>query len=323
MTDYIEKFLTYLAHERNFSANTITSYRSDLEQFQAFLAGLETCVDRENTVPAIDVRRIDRVLVQAFIGHLYSQKQKKTTIARKIATLKSFFNYLKKHGDIAVSPVRRLPAPKIPQRLPPVPQANEVKRLLDEAGTQADVFTFRDVAILETLYATGVRVEELARFTLNDLDFNERRFKVCGKGKKERFVIIGEPAAAALERYLSRRPELVQAREQYQPARSEQPFPKNKKPAIERLFLNYQGTPLTSRSVRRIVKKYVAREQLDPHLSPHSFRHAFASHLLNAGADLRVIQELLGHESLSTTQRYTHLSIDNLLEVYTRTHPRG
>lgn len=306
MTEHIAEFITYLTNERNFSAHTVKNYHSDLDQFHEFLVELETCRNPQTPNPIIKVDQIDRVLVQAFLGRLYNQKKKKSSIARKIAALKSFFNYLHRKGYITVNPVRSLTAPKIEQRLPNVPTETGMSHLL-EGIAGIDVMTLRDVAILETLYATGVRVEELAQLTLADINLSERCLKIRGKGKKERMGILGEPAVAALQRYLDRRAELVSDGQTEQTA----------------VFLNYQGTRLSSRSVRRIVKKYVGRELLDGHLSPHSFRHAFASHLLNSGADLRVIQELLGHESLSTTQRYTHVSIDNLLEMYTRTHPRA
>jgi integrase/recombinase XerC len=306
MDRYIKKFMTYLEHERNFSEHTIRNYESDLKQFQKFLYKIEACPDTQAKERKIDIQRIDRITVQTFLGYLYSQKKKKSSIARKIAVLKSFFKFLQKKGYVPVNPVRSITSPKIPRRLPSFFQVGEVEQLFrGVSGT--DVLALRDLAIMETLYATGIRVEELVQLRLADLNLKERWIKIRGKGNKERIVILGIPAAEALERYLSKRPELLQ---QYCVDQ-------------EAVFLNYRGTPLTSRSVRRLVKKYAVNEQLDRNLSPHSFRHAFASHLLNAGADLRVIQELLGHESLSTTQRYTHVSIDNLLDVYNQTHPKA
>lgn len=306
MDRYIKKFMTYLEHERNFSEHTIRNYESDLKQFQEFLYKIEACLDTQAKERKIDIQRIDRITVQTFLGYLYSQKKKKSSIARKIAVLKSFFKFLQKKGSIPVSPVRSITSPKIPRRLPSFFQVGEVEQLF-QGVTGTDVLASRDLAIMETLYATGIRVEELVQLRLADLNLKERWIKIRGKGNKERIVILGIPAAEALERYLSKRPEFLQEHRVDQ----------------EAVFLNYRGTPLTSRSVRRLVKKYAVNEQLDRNLSPHSFRHAFASHLLNAGADLRVIQELLGHESLSTTQRYTHVSIDNLLDVYNQTHPKA
>jgi integrase/recombinase XerC len=306
MDRYIKKFITYLEHERNFSGHTIRNYESDLRQFQKYLYTIEACLDTQKKERKIDIQCIDRITIQAFLGYLYSQKKKKSSVARKVAVLKSFFKFLQKKGDISINPVRSLTLPKIPRQLPPVFQVGEVQQLF-QGVTGTDVLALRDLAILETLYATGIRVEELAQLRVSDLNLKERSIKIRGKGNKERIVILGIPAVEALERYLSKRSELLQQHHGEQ----------------ETVFLNYRGTPLTSRSVRRLVKKYVVNEQLDRNLSPHSFRHAFASHLLNAGADLRVIQELLGHESLSTTQRYTHVSIDNLLGVYIQTHPKA
>jgi integrase/recombinase XerC len=328
MDYYIEKFMTYLTYERNFSDHTIRNYRSDLRQFQEFLYKIGACLDTPAENSQIDIQRIDRVIIQAFLGHVYSQKKKKSSIARKIAVLKSFFNFLWKKKYISVNPVRSITSPKIPQRLPPFFQEEEIEQLL-QGITGIDVFTLRDLAILEMLYATGIRVEELAQLRLSDINQKKRQIKIRGKGKKERMVIFGVPAAEALERYLSRRYELLQRNHQIKASkppvqrRKRRTLPLHSASDRERVFLNYRGTPLTSRSIRRLVKKYIVKGQLDRNLSPHSFRHAFASHLLNAGADLRVIQELLGHESLSTTQRYTHVSIDNLMGVYNQTHPKA
>lgn len=332
MEKYIAEFAAYLEHERNFSAHTIKNYHSDLKRFQAFLLKMEACLDSGAAAPDIDVRRIDRGAVQTFLGHLYREKKQKRTIARKLAALKSFFKFLRKRQYIAVNPAQNIAAPKMPQHLPSFFRTAEIEQLL-QGVKGAGVFALRDLAILETLYATGMRVEELAQLRLADLRLRESQIKVRGKGKRERLVILGVPAVEALEEYLAQRAEprtvMVSGVEpRTDPSTSSgrtvigEGVEQTPAPTSEAVFLNYRGTRLTSRSVRRVVKKYVASEQLDPKLSPHSFRHAFASHLLNAGADLRVIQELLGHESLSTTQRYTHVSIDNLLEVYARSHPR-
>jgi integrase/recombinase XerC len=315
-SDCVDRFENYLRHERNFSAHTVRNYLSDLAQFENFVCQTERCLDPHADSAHIAIDRIDRVVIQAFLGSLYSQKKKKSSIARKVATLKSFFKYLHKKQIITLDPIRSITAPKIPEHLPPVPHKEDVVRLLQNIQG-VDILAIRDLAILETLYATGMRVEELAHLSVSDLDLRQRHIKIRGKGKKERMVILGEPAARALRRYLDQRQELLSQSELTSAHAS---TPGQSPPTA--LFLNYKGTSLSDRSIRRIVKKYVVKEQLDHQLSPHSFRHAFASHLLNAGADLRIIQELLGHESLSTTQRYTHVSIDSLLEVYTRTHPK-
>ncbi len=318
MDDYINKFVTYLRYERNFSEHTVRNYQSDLHQFRDFLQRIEQCLDPQAQEPEVDIQAIDRIAVQSFLGYLYSQKKEKSSIARKLAALKSFFNFLWKKSYIAMNPVRSLPLPKIPQRLPPLFQEDDVKQLLNGISG-IDILTIRDIAILELLYATGMRVEELAQLRLQELHTGERRIKIRGKGNKERIVVFGEPAANALHRYLERRQELTWRRDTQQKAAGDEIAPS----MPDAVFLNWRGKRLSSRSVRNIVKKYVTENSLDRHLSPQSFRHSFASHLLEAGADLRVIQELLGHESLSTTQRYTHVSVDALLDIYHQTHPNA
>ena len=316
MQEYIEQFMTYLAHERNYSALTLTTYRTDLRQFQEFLTQVQTIAGDRKDGESLDIQKIDRYAVQAFLGYLYSQKKKKTSIARKLAALKSFFNFLWKKAYIPANPIKSLPSPKLPQPLPVMFEEEEIDQLL-ACVAGIDPLTLRDLAILELLYATGMRVEEIAQLRLEHLHVKDRWIKIRGKGNKERLVVFGVPAANALTRYLAKRPELLQNQPILDAADSEA------RPEQPRVFLNYRGEPLSSRSVRRIVKKYVLKADLDRTLSPKSFRHAFASHLLQAGADLRVIQELLGHSSLSTTQRYTHVNIDSLLDVYQHSHPRA
>ncbi|GAK58538.1 tyrosine recombinase xerC [Candidatus Vecturithrix granuli] len=316
MQEYIEQFMTYLAHERNYSDLTLKTYRTDLRQFQEFLAQIQKISGGCEDEKPLDIQKIDRYAVQAFLGHLYSQKKKKTSIARKLAALKSFFNFLWKKAYIPANPIKSLPSPKLPQPLPAMFEEEEIDQLL-ECVAGIDPLTLRDLAILELLYATGIRVEEIAQLRLEHLHVKDRWIKIRGKGNKERLVVFGIPAAKALTRYLAKRPELLQNQSAAEVVDSET------RPEQQRVFLNYRGEPLSSRSVRRIVKKYVIKADLDRTLSPKSFRHAFASHLLQAGADLRVIQELLGHSSLSTTQRYTHVNIDSLLDVYHHSHPKA
>ena len=319
MDKFIDLFVNYLRDERTFSAHTIKNYRSDLTQFHNFLQNLRLCggdrtVQREQSPSSIDIQQIDRMTIQSFLGHLYSQKLEKASIARKLSSLKSFFRFLWKQSYIPGNPAQNIPLPKLPHHLPPVFQEEEMQGLLDGiAGI--DILSLRDLAMLELLYATGIRIEELAGLQLAQIQFDERRIKIRGKGNKERIVVFGQPAAEALERYLARREELVQQRQ-----RKEQ---KTETGTTDRLFLNWRGGALSSRSMRRIIKKYVTQAGLDRNLSPQSFRHSFASHLLQAGADLRVIQELLGHASLSTTQRYTHIDADSLLDVYHQAHPKA
>lgn len=324
MDDAVQAFIDYLRDERNFSDHTIKNYRSDLIQFREFLQDLRLCCvgrtsqfDQSNEgteTPSIDIQRISRVEIQSFLGQLYSQKLEKTSIARKLSTLKSFFRFLWKKSFIQANPAQSIPLPKLPQHLPPVFQEEEMQGLLDGI-TGIDILSLRDLAMLELLYATGIRIEELAGLRLSQIRPDDRRIKIRGKGNKERIVVFGIPAAEALERYLTRRGELAQ--------QQKHTGQKTETATDERLFLNWRGGALSSRSMRRIIKKYVAQADLDRNLSPQSFRHSFASHLLQAGADLRVIQELLGHASLSTTQRYTHVDADSLLDVYHQAHPRA
>ncbi|MCP4396275.1 MAG: tyrosine recombinase [bacterium] len=314
MDDFIDLFIDYLRDERNLSAHTVKNYHSDLTQFRDFLQGLRLCCHEEKETPSIDIQRIDRMAIQSFLGHLYSQKLEKSSIARKLSTLKSFFRFLWKKSYIPANPAQSIPLPKLPQRLPPMFQAEEMQGLLD--GMRGiDILSLRDLAMLELLYATGMRIEELAGLQISQIRSDERWIKIRGKGNKERIVLFGKPAADALEHYLTRRNELAQ--------QQKQTSNKTDTAADDRLFLNWRGGALSSRSMRRIIKKYVAQADLDRNLSPQSFRHAFASHLLQAGADLRVIQELLGHASLSTTQRYTHVDADSLLDVYHQAHPKA
>ncbi len=315
MDAYIEEFLFHLTHERNFSELTVKNYQTDLRLFRDFLTRVKGYTEESPEPPEIDIQDIDRTAVQGFLGQLYGLKRKKTTVNRKLAAIKSFCNFLWKKGYIQANPARHIASPRIPQRLPSMFQQDEVTRLL-EGISGIDVRTLRDIAILELLYATGMRVEELTSLQTQALNLKERWIKITGKGSKERLVVFGEPAAQALTRYLDRRAELLEKAANQQSSQTS---------GQERdaLFLNHRGSRLSSRGVRKIVKKYVKKSDLDQSLSPRSFRHSFASHLLQAGADLRVIQELLGHESLSTTQRYTHVSLDNLLDVYHNCHPKA
>ena len=322
MQEHIDAFIAYLANERNFSEHTVKNYYADLELFREFLTNLHKYLDETDGEPQIDVRSIDSADIQAFLGQLYGKKLAKTTVARKLSALKSFFQFLWKRSRITRNPARSIPLPRLPHRLPPLFQEDEAERLLDGVAA-IDALSIRDAAILELLYATGMRVEEAAQLRLPQINLTERRITARGKGKKERIVIFGLPAADALRRYLDRRPELLNAAPNNTPEQMEKMPKKAARRDEDAVFLNARGTRLTSRSIRRIVKAYVAEADLDRRLSPKAFRHSFASHLLQAGADLRVIQELLGHERLSTTQRYTHVNIDNLLEVYRHAHPRA
>jgi integrase/recombinase XerC len=303
---WIEKFLEHLRTQRNVSPHTLRSYESDLRQFYLHL----TTAPDGNERPAPEIADIDNLTIREFLGALYEKHNKKSSAARKLATLRSFLKYLTAHDVIRTSPARIVASPKQEQRLPDYMTFDVMEELMEtpDVNTRAGV---RDLAILELLYGSGLRVSELVGLELESISMNERTSRVLGKGQKERIVPFGQKAAAALEKYFLDRPALAAKK---QTARPEE---KNA------LFLNLRGGRLTARSVGNIVDRYVAllAKKLKAH--PHTLRHTFATHLLDSGADLRAIQELLGHESLSTTQRYTHVSVDQLLRVYQTCHPRA
>ncbi len=295
------RYLEYLRVERNCSEHTLRNYASDLQQFGAFLRGLP---DGE---PALD--SLTHLDIRAFLGELYAAQRKSVSIARKLAVLRSFFRFLARENLVGDNPARLVTSPKLPKMLPVVPTAEEVNVFLNAMPQDEQLHPARDRAILEMLYGCGIRAGELVGLNLGDVDRRSGFVRVRGKGKKERLVPLGSKADAALGRYLSLRAALLPAAA----AAAEQPA----------LFLNRRGGRLTTRSVGRIVKHYALLLHADTGLHPHSFRHAFATHLLNDGADLRAIQELLGHATLSTTQKYTHTSIRHLMEVYDKAHPKA
>lgn len=290
----LSEFLDYLRHERNASAHTIAGYRRDLGQFSDYLG--------EREVP---LRRVDNVLVRGFMAELHLRKLKKSSSARKLAAIRSFFRFAVKKKWLSENPAQLVATPKQEMHVPSFLSEQEMAGFLEipDSGRPLDL---RDRAILELLYASGIRVSELVGINLEDMSPGERLIRVRGKGKKERIVPFGRAAAERLTAYLEARPILVQDRM-----------------GETALFLNYQGRRITPRSVERIVDKYIRLTAVKRKISPHSLRHSFASHLLGRGADLRVIQELLGHESLATTQKYTHLNLGRLMEVYRKSHPRS
>jgi integrase/recombinase XerC len=314
----VKKFLLYLRSVRNSSPHTLRSYGNDLEQFLAFLTPPGT------PMPAL--QEVTHVMIREFIAHLHDLKLEKSTIARKLAAIRSFFKYAVREGLVARSPARMVATPKLPKRIPAVLSAEDLNAFLDgiaadprpasgrrrKPARQSDesrLMVRRDRAILEMLYASGLRVSELTGLNLLDMDRKELMLRVRGKGSKERIVPYGGKAEKALEAYESVRDEILRKAG----GRGDR----------QAVFLNHFGTRLTQRSVARIVKKYARLANVNWDLHPHSLRHAFATHLLADGADLRAIQELLGHSSLSTTQRYTHATIRQLLEVFDKAHPRA
>jgi integrase/recombinase XerC len=312
MKSAVDQYLNYLRAVRNASPNTLRSYQIDLTQFVSFLnpPGCETPAPRDVT----------HHMIREFLAYLHDQGLEKSSIARKVAAIRSFFKYAVREGLVIQNPGRLVATPKLPKRIPSVPSAEDLNTFLDSiastpAGSkrsrsvQDRLLIKRDRAILELLYASGLRVSELTGLNLMDMDRKERMLRVRGKGNKERIIPYGSKAEEALTAYLPIREELLRKA--------------GSRADREAIFLNLRGLRLNSRSICRIVKKYIRLVNLNLDLHPHSLRHAFATHLLADGADLRAIQELLGHSSLSTTQRYTHASIRHLLEVYDKSHPHA
>ena len=299
MTDEIGDFLNYLTYERNVSPNTISAYRDDLESFVTFL-----CDDYLTTSRALlDLRTVDNLTVRAWLAHLARRKLSRSSIARHLSALRTFYKFLMREGVVEANPARSVATPKREKHLPAVMQPPEVALLLEQSSAETPLGR-RDRAFLELMYASGLRISEIVGIDLDDIELKARLVKVHGKGSKERIVPFGSTAEKAIRDYLEVRQELVKSEE-------------------AALFVNYRGERITTRSVRRLFDRYVRNAALRAGISPHTMRHSFATHLLNAGADLRGIQELLGHASLSTTQRYTHLSDWQLIEVYRRSHPRA
>lgn len=317
MKPTIQQYLGYLRSVRNASPNTLRSYTFDLSQFVTFLT------PPKSETPAL--RDVTHLMIREFIGHLHDHKLEKSSIARKVAAIRSFFKFAVREGKVLQNPARLVATPKLPRRIPSVLSAEDMSAFLDgiasapaaapgsgrpSRGRRADpLIVKRDRAILELLYASGLRVSELTGLNLADIEQKEKMLRVLGKGNKERIVPYGSKAEQALEAYSPLREAILRKA--------------GRKGNVEAVFLNHEGARLTTRSVARIVKKYVRLVNVNWDLHPHSLRHAFATHLLADGADLRAIQELLGHSSLSTTQRYTHATIRQLLEVYDKAHPRA
>ena len=296
----IGDFLNYLTYEKNVSINTVEAYRSDLESFVQFLCEDYLTIARDQ----LDWRTVDHLTIRAYIAHLARRKMSRASTARHLSALRSLFKYLMREGVVDKNPARVVATPKREKQLPSVMQPADVALLLE----QPDVTTplgARDLAWLELMYASGLRISELVGIDLDNIELHARLVKVHGKGKKERIVPFGRKAEAALRAYLPVRANLVKDGDE------------------SALFLNYRGERITTRSVRRLFDTYLRRASMRAGISPHTMRHSFATHLLNSGADLRAIQELLGHASLSTTQKYTHLNDWQLIEVYRKAHPRA
>ena len=292
----VGEFLNYLTYERNVSANTVKAYRDDLESFLSFLCNDYFTMARDQ----IDLRRVDNLAVRAYLAHLARRKLARSSVARHLSALRSWFKYLMREGVVDANPARAVATPRREKYLPAVMQPADVTTLIEQPDGD-DPLVVRDRAFLELLYASGLRISELVGIDLDDLELRARLVKVHGKGSKERIVPFGSKAEKALRAWLAVR---------------------QADPDEQAVFVNYRGERITARSVRRLFDRYVRGAALRSGISPHTMRHSFATHLLNAGADLRAIQELLGHSSLSTTQKYTHLNDWQLIEVYRKAHPR-
>ena len=292
MNDQIAHFTRYLGTERNVSPHTLEAYRRDIEQFHAFVRG-----ERGDDAAVAD---IDHIMIRRYLALLHKECRK-SSIGRKLAALRAFFAYLVREAEVARNPAELVATPKREKKVPFHLSIDEVTALV-EAPREGELLPLRDRAILETLYSCGIRVSELTGLDVGGIDLDEGLARVLGKGGKERIVPLGSKARSALAEYMAAR---------------------NHPAAADPLFVNARGGRLTRRSVARIVDKYVIRIATMKKVSPHTLRHTFATHLLEGGADLRAIQELLGHSSLSTTQKYTHVSIDRLMEVYDKAHPKA
>ncbi len=294
----IERFRQYISIEKNLSLHTQRNYLSDLYQFKDFL---------EREYPKTGIETIDNMIIRSYLGSLY-KKNRKSSIARKLASLRTFFKFLLRAGILKENPASIVSTPRLEKHVPSFLTIDEMFALLN-IPDETKLAGIRDKAILEILYSSGLRVSELVEMNEDDLDLNLGIIKVMGKGKKERIVPIGSKAIEALNNYLNSKKRL-----------SKHPLPSSLNPP---LLLNQRGGRLTTRSVARIINRYIEQCGLLKNISPHSLRHTFATHMLDAGADLRAIQELLGHVSLSTTQKYTHVSISKLMEVYDNAHPKS
>jgi len=319
MEDAIRAFVTFLEVERGASRETIRGYRSDLRQFLSYAGTL-----RPAAASALTPQEVDPLTIRGYLAWLDRKKEKKASLARKLAALRSFFRFMTREGLAGQNPAAEVRTPKQPQYLPRVLTKDDANALM-EFPEGDDLSARRDRAILETLYSTGARVSELVGMNVEDLNRSDGLVRLRGKGRKERIVPIGTVALEALREYhASLRPSAIPptlasaGRRSLGEGGSHQLSARSDTP----VFTNNRGGRLTARTVERIVEKY-SRRLRGGSVSPHALRHSFATHLLDEGADLRAIQEMLGHASLATTQKYTHLATDHLLEVYDRAHPRA
>jgi integrase/recombinase XerC len=293
MTKAVQEFLRSL-QQRNASPNTVLAYTKDLTSYVAYVGEVK---------PA----EVDHVRIRGYLSELYEKGLGKTSVARHLAAVRSFYKWLAREGMVKQNPASLVSTPKLPKKLPRVPSMEEINTVLDKDMPETAAFAERDRVIMELLYGCGLRNSELIGINLDDIHWSNEAILVRGKGRKERIAPLGESAALAIREYLPKRAELLKSKKKTNPA----------------LLLNLRGTRLTTRSVGRIVKQIAIARGLPADIHPHTLRHAFGTHMLEEGADLRAIQELLGHERLSTTQRYTQLSMKHVVSVYDATHPRA
>ncbi len=306
ITRGIARFIRSLS-ERNASAHTLKAYATDLEQFAAYLTGMDWRRPPAAGTSVHSWDTIDHFTIRGFLSQLYDRGLSKPSVARALAAVRSLFKHLAREGMVKQNPALLVATPRLPKKLPRVPTIEELNRVLDSPLPESAAFPERERLIFELLYGCGIRNSELIGINLDHIRWGQQAILVRGKGKKERLAPFAEPVSAALQQYLPVRQRLLAERRRTAAA----------------LIVNRRGARLTTRSVGRIVKAIAVAKGLSPDLHPHTLRHAFGTHLLEEGADLRSIQELLGHERLATTQRYTQLSTRKMMEVYDETHPRA
>lgn len=289
MDKYVDDFINYLEYERNYSNNTIIAYKNNIEKFIDYID--------------IDIKKVNYDTIRSYISYLYEKKYQAKSISRMISSLRSFFKYLKVNHIIKDNPMTLISNPKLEKKLPKYLTINEVESMLN-APDMSDKIGIRDAFILELLYVSGIRVSELVNIKINDIETSERRIKILGKGSKERYVLYGSRCQELLSKYIKVRNEFLKYPNDY-------------------LLLSLTGRKLNPREVRNIINRIKIKAGVDISISPHTFRHTFATHMLNEGADIRAVQELLGHENLSTTTIYTHLTNEKLRKTYLNTHPRA
>ena len=289
MDKYVDDFINYLEYERNYSNNTIIAYKNNIEKFIDYID--------------IDIKKVNYDTIRSYISYLYEKKYQAKSISRMISSLRSFFKYLKINHIINENPMTLISNPKLEKKLPKYLTINEVESMLN-APDMSDKIGIRDAFILELLYVSGMRVSELVNIKINDIETSERRIKILGKGSKERYVLYGSRCQELLSKYIKVRNEFLKYPNDY-------------------LLLSLTGRKLNPREVRNIINRIKIKAGVDISISPHTFRHTFATHMLNEGADIRAVQELLGHENLSTTTIYTHLTNEKLRRTYLNTHPRA